>query len=385
MKIILIHPNNRLRTGLRRWLEKHTNHAVLLDTSKVSNLAKEIACYEPDLVFLPAPEADKPAIASFDQSGKYFPNLLFVLLPKTKDAMHSIPQLVAHAENLLRELPPIPIREPEEGKLIVFADPALKCKNSEEPSSNGFTDEENHNIQTIRYIQQLQVALSDERHAKAKRYLALLRRDYRRIRNLVTSGICSRASQIALLRDQIGRWMTVLAHYIPGIELEHCPKAQPISTAIRYIHHRMPATYHYPVASILMNQIEQDIWGHILQVVVPNEAEPDPAGLELRLLGINEYLAQVTEAQIFAFEQFLDLNSEFHTTDHLSLRTRQRLATYFRFWCLDLIWADEISLPVMVKEVLNGALILPNTPVVAPSFRKFLEMIASYGENRRSF
>ncbi|XHR26715.1 MAG: hypothetical protein ACFUZC_12230 [Chthoniobacteraceae bacterium] len=77
----------------------------------------------------------------------------------------------------------------------------------------------------------------------------------------------------------------------------------------------------------------------------------------------------------------MDLNSEFHTTDNLSLRTHQQLATYFQFWCLELIWADRVSLPGAVKEVIKGTLILPNTPVVAPSFQKFLKIVAAYERN----
>jgi len=343
MKIIIIHPNETLRTKLRSWIEEHTKHAVLFDEAVVENLKCRIAQHEPDLVLLPtgltasaqlvtfggSPEPDTPQIL--------FSNTLFLFLPESLDSLdwddcasQEILPLIVQAEKFRRTINPCAHGYSSKERKVYhdegFRTFAKHGKLHRPEFKEGW--EKTCEQQEARFVLQLQAGTSEDRHQQAKRYLSILRRFDRGLQNEMAYRIGHGSYKVTELREQIGRWLTVIAHYIAGVELDHCPGPQNPSPHLGFVHHSQPMPYLYAVGCVMMVGINPAIKNQIIEATTwefNGETDEEIAAVGCRLLGLNSFLKQVATAQVRAMDQFLDRNSEFHQFSDLSRRAHRHL------------------------------------------------------------
>jgi len=390
MKIILIHPNDSFRARLRAWIHENTTHAVLLDEPTAPNLPASIACHEPDLVVLPTAQTNNPQLVNFGAPAQpdaqaLFPNTLFLFLPDSFESLdwdarapQEISLLMAHAENLHRETSPVAHGYASNQRKVFHSDAFLPYASQEKRHRPKYEPEWEEVLteQKAKLVMQLQAGSTDQRHERAKRYLSILRRFDRGLQQEMAYRIAHGSYKIAEMRDQIPRWLTVLAHYVGGVDLEHCPGPQYISPHIAFVHHAMPKLYHYPLGCVLMVEMNPAIEVHIMEAVewkFGGETDEQLAAVGCRMLGINSYLAQVATAQVRVMDQFLDPSSEFHQTIDISRTMHRHLGIFCEFWGLDHLRGMKPILRHVTEGFHKGTTRVLNFPT-APSMRQFLEV-----------
>jgi len=392
MKIIIIHPNETLRSKLRSWIEEHTQHAILLEAPDVENIHFCIVRHEPDLVLIPTNTTASAQLVAFggslepDKPHALFPNTQFLFLPETFECLdwddhapQEILPLLSHAKNLHKNIKPV-AHGYASGTRVVFHDEEFKKFASQKKLHRPECKEGWQKIceqQEARFVLQLQAGVFEGRHQSAKNYLRCLRRFDQGLQKEMVYRIAHGSYKISELREQIGRWLTVMCHYIIGVEVDHCPGPQNISPRMGFVHRSQPTPFLYAVSCVLMTGINPAIKHQIMQATTwefDGETDEQIAAIGCRLLGLNNYLAQAATAQVRAMDQFLDRNSEFHQFSDVSRRTHRHLGIFFEFWG----WQYLHHLGFALRETTNGfrsGKTFVVNPLIIPPYRKFAEIV----------
>lgn len=384
MKILLFHPDIAFRRRLALWLARRANHAVLFEGDAPQDLVRQIACHEPDLVVLPPEEPCQKANAELQRALLAFPDCLFTTFPENAQRLYwkggppeEVRLLVAHAETLYREFRVSPHRRPAVSR-IQFGDSereALEAFGRAGAAPTGQRTEAVRRRQEAQFLLQLGTAITADRHARAKEYLKIARRFERGLRMEMACGVACGSIQVVRLRDQIARWLTVLAHYIGSAEIEHCPASQSASPYVTFAHRQPSDIQLYAAHCVLGYGCNPRLYASLMETAAwafdaRDEAEITAAGL--RLMGVCSYLSEVAQAQVRAMDQFLDSQSPFHQRrGGLSWELRRTFAVFFEFWGWNCLWSREHRIRLLTEGFHAGAMSGNAPRRAAPSFLKF--------------
>ena len=235
--------------------------------------------------------------------------------------------------------------------------------------------------QESRFVLQLQTARLDERHQRAQNYHRALQQFDQGLTQEAAYRLAHCSYKIVWLREQIGRWLTVLAHYIPDVEIEHCPAPHNASSRIDYLHYEMPPVFNYAVFSVLAYGMNAAVAEQIQDAVswqFEGQSERQLVATGCMLFGLNTYLEHLAQAQVEAMSQFLDLESPFHQPDRGTRNLRRTLGIYFELWGWNYLWNMGDNLCEITRRFHSGETRVERPAGVAmtPTFCQFRQLLA---------
>ena len=372
MKIVVIHPDARVRESLVKWLEEQ-NHAVLEAESQIVSWPASLAEHEPDLVLLPKGQEDNVELIMARSS---FPDCQFLFLRADDEDQEPLLRQAEEAyENRRMES-----RGYAEERRIIIHDEAYRVYAAEgklhrpkqEPGWEKVATQ-----QEIHFVLQLQAGAAGG-HERAKRYLSVLRRSHRHLLQESAYRLGHQSYKISWLREELGRWLTVLCHYLPGADLAACPPPQNASKEFVFLHHEMPPTYLYPLICVLRYGIQPQLSKLLIKATswrYTGQPPDELAEIGAILFGLNAYLAQIAQAQIWSMNQFLDADSEFHLQHGVDRGLHRAIGAYLEFWGWHYLLGMGNNLGTITSSVLTGETRVESRDGthIVPSFKEFRE------------
>lgn len=230
--------------------------------------------------------------------------------------------------------------------------------------------------QEARFIRQLQGG--QKNHQAAKLYLEHLQAQqpgldgelYYRISHGSYKGL-------SWARDLAVRWLSLLAHYVPEVELQYLPLPTTPGPTVDYVHHLLSPEALYAVTVMLSVRMSPAIENTLRMLLAGGfEGQDDTAlaGLSLSLFGLAKYLEGVAQAQVSLMDVWLDPD---HFAESLEThRTHHRRAGTFRdFHDLSFIVSAPHPLIDILQGFHRGSTYVIN-PNAFPSFRDVLQVWA---------
>jgi hypothetical protein len=174
-------------------------------------------------------------------------------------------------------------------------------------------------------------------------------------------------------RNQLFRYLSFFAHYLPGVEVECLPLPCPASTTIEYLHTGLSGEALYAFSAVRAFGIdkgcEQALW-KLGQILIRAEDRPREDGA--RLAGWTRLLHNVTRAHVMVLEASLCGN----LAQFAALKTTRRKQVAFQVFCRWWNLTDLASVSVMDRLVVGfGSGRRAAGTAAFDSFYKFTEKI----------
>ena len=344
-----------IRAHRVEWLEAQGN-VVVSAGDWPENFPAAVAEHEPDVVIVPD-DPRFPPMANFGYhvAKDAFPNCQFTIVSENDLEFAASIRGVA---NVYRARTPLSLPFAENKRQIIHDMAYSKYASPKKLHVPERTDgwEITASSQEAKFLLQLQTGASDGRHQRAIKYFTLLRRFDRGLTWECGYRLGHASYKTAWLREQIGRWLTVLAHYIPDVEVEHCPPAQNPSSRFAYLDYEMPLTYGYPLVCVLNYGVRASVAEVIKNTAAwsfEGETEDQLAAIGCKLFGVNAYLSKVAQAQIWSMDQFLVRDSSlFRGAGGRNLR--RTMGIYFEFWGWSYLWESGEGLLQIARGFHSG-------------------------------
>lgn len=365
------------------WLEGR-RHVVMEAGARVTSWPQALAEHEPDLLLAPHPlEDDQELMATLFK----FPDCQFRVLGESEaDREATLRAAVAAYENRRVESR----RFADEPRFIIH-DPAYQPYAASEKLHRPKEEtgwQETAMRQEAYFVLQLQTGAAGG-HRRAKHYHSVLRRFHRQLSQEAAYRLGHGSFKIAWMRDEIARWMTVLCHYIAGVDIAACPQPQNASKEYAYLHHDMPVNYSYPILCVLQCMPRPSLAKEIIRASTwrySGETDEELAQIGYTLFGIDAYLAEIARAQIWCMDQFLSADSNFHRSSDEDRGLHRAIGAVMEFWGWDYLYGMGHDLRAITSRVLTGETRVEprdgNGLEIVPSFRKFREALRE-SENSR--
>lgn len=378
MKIVVIHPDAQAREEITNWLEEK-NHAVMAAEPQLTSWPALLAEHEPDLVLLAEP-LDRVELTIAQTS---FPDCQFRVLGENREDWGAVLQAAEEAYESRRTQ----CRRYTERRLIVHDAAYLRFSSGEKlhrPKREPGWEEVAVRQEAL-FVMQLQTGAAGG-HQRAKRYFSILRRSHRRLLEECAYRIGHSSYKIAWLREDIGRWLSVLCHYLPDAEISACPQPQNASAEFVFLHHEMPATYLYPIICVLRYGVRPSIAEQLKRATTWNfagQSEAELAEAGCMLLGVNAYLAELARTQVWCMEQFLAANSEFHRQSVVDRGLHRAIGATLEFWGWHYLLGMGNDLREITSRVLTGETRVERREGdrLVPTFREFKAAMSTAPES----
>lgn len=333
MKILLSDTSSERISTLAHWLEFERGHAVFLAVAAERMLLYDLLEVEPDLAVLVGKQSLAPA------SPSDFPDCAILEVSEFDPGSGAVPESLLHVltrrEGELSQRK-FPAREFSADQRIVVHDESLLVANRQKLHRPERSPEWANalRLQERQFVLQMQTALSEGRHGRALRYLASLESFDRGLLRESAYRLAHGSYKISWLRDQIARWMTVLAHYCADCELDHCPPPHNASPNFAFVRARISPVSLYPIACAVLPGITPVVREQIFDAAgwaFSGQGDEEIAADGMRLFGVCAYLSQVARAQVRLFSQLIDRDSEFHRSEELTCGVARDIGVYMEF------------------------------------------------------
>ena len=172
-------------------------------------------------------------------------------------------------------------------------------------------------------------------HCRARAYLQEAMATQRNYEADWTLAVLSGDARGYLWRAQLFRYVSTLAHYIPGVEVDCLPLPHPATQSLDFLHKALPAEAFYALNAIRTfgtnPELDENLWevGQIETTRGPRLTE-DAA----RLAGWACAIRQAASAHIDVMEACLSENSESMTALGHTRNSRNSLSIFLRLWGL---------------------------------------------------
>jgi hypothetical protein len=353
---------------------KETNEHFVETVEDGNELVEEIARTTPHLLvaILPA----EPGFQALVQVGinELFPNLpICYVAGDLSQAENSWQQDLAEA--LAQPIHPEVPRSYAEGNRNVVHDESLqdlwKGKLNRPEQVEGWEKTCAH--QEARFVLQLQTA--QRNHAAAKNYFECLRAQQAGLDQEIAYRLPHGSYKaLSWSRDLAAKWLALLAHYVPDVELQFLPQAGTPGPTIDYVHHDMRIEGVYAATLILCSGLKASVAEAIKELVTTRFDQQDENTLfatSLKLYGTAKFLEQVGTAQIELMEAWLDPTVVDRAGDREVPRGEHRNAGIYRdFYDLTFIVASPEPLDSILKGFHAGTTYVEERRFL-PTFAEF--------------
>ena len=281
---------------------------IIETVDDIDQLIHEIARTTPHLLVIYTPDPAKPGSLFFSTLVQsYFPGLPVCLVHG--DLAQNLWQSGLH-EVLAKPITPQTPRPYCDDTRIVLHDESLhafwKGKLNRPKQEEGW--QKVCSQQEARFVMQLQTGRKNHEAAK-KYYQCLLAQQTGLDQELAYRLVHGSYKALSWARDLAVKWLALLAHYIPDVELQHLPRAGTPGPEIDFVHHDTPMEGVYAASLMILAKVKPTMIECIQQLVTTRfDGQDDNALLSasLQLYGLAKFLQQVGTAQIELMDAWLD-------------------------------------------------------------------------------
>jgi hypothetical protein len=195
------------------------------------------------------------------------------------------------------------------------------------------TDGEKLAEQTARFRSQIEGARRN--HTKAKRYLAVARRQHHGLAFELAYRNVHASFKIFSWRSQILRYAAILAHYMPGLEIACLPRPCMPTPVVDFLHYSVPPEGYYALAAVSGMGVKPS-FDHLLRFsarrTFQGQKTKDLEFEAIHQTGMAELMLQISSAQVHMMEMVLDLESVFYNDEKRSRYDYRTEGIYAEFW-----------------------------------------------------
>lgn len=207
--------------------------------------------------------------------------------------------------------------------------------------------------QEARFIVQLQTGRKN--HGIAKHYFACLQQQQLGLDQELTYRLVHGSYKaLCWSRDLAIKWLALLAHYVPDVELQFLQVAGTPGPAIDYVHHDTRIEGVYAATMLLQGKVKPTIENAVTELVTTRFDQQDDnslLALSLKIYGLAKMLEQVAMAQIALMDAWLNPAIVDKTGEADVPRGEQRNAGIYRdFYDLTFI----VNSPEPLASILRG-------------------------------
>lgn len=357
MKLLFCHPSHSL---LRRLLDRPlAGHSLVVPCPQATNLIPVAAATEPHLIVLGAetqgtfPQALQ---SSLRQAGFYAPVVILTSAHPSDQELDDIwRQLQISNRKLSRP-------QFDAQSYTVMTEKLDKPRRSERVvAPKDLAAQEN------RFLALLASGALCHQRAKAYQRTAAATEHY--LASDWALATLSGEGRAYLWRTQLFRHASVLAHYIPGVEVECLPLPHPPSSKLDYLYNALSGEALYALCAIRAFGIdpgcERTLW-KLGQIQTAQES--NCSDVCTRLAGWSGLMRQVAAAHVHVLDTCLSGSSAMENVPQESHRSRCRQQIFCRWWKFTGFLTSPESLGRLSEEFHSG-----RRAVGVPSFDSFFE------------
>ena len=379
MKILLLAPASRRRLKLIRWFRYYDALVVGVGLFPGIHLLEEIARTSPHVVVIALDSIDPDTAFTLRFVEEQFPSLRVVRL--LGESGHKIP---AAWQDLLRTAfsssPPLPAPQPyASSERLVFHDPRFNDFVRFDKLSAGSPS---LTRQTTRLRQLLETGR--RHHALAKNYLAAIQASLPGLEPEICYRMVHKSYKgLSWARELIAKYVSVLAHYVPGVEVRYLPLPAPLHPSIDYVPFELGADGQYAVGAVIgleINPAVTELLAVLSHAAFTGQEPVTLLSAQTHLMGMTALMEQIAIAHVSLMDRWLDP----HWTDGEQEHTRKahRERDIFRdFWDLESLFATRATLPQLIEAFHGQKLRQEFSYPPAPPFAVFLKHLST-GESK---
>ena len=311
------------------------------------NLIYAVAQCTPHLLVAQKPAAEDMVL--FEELGKVFPALSICLLADVPTG--------TKWRAMLREFlnQPIPGETPrpyaDNFRVVGIDEPFVpydKGKLKRPEQKPGWEKDCSH--QEGRFLIQLEGGQRNQ--AAAKNYLQCLLAQQRGLDEELAYRLAHGSFKaLSWSRDLAVKWLALLAHYAPDVELEYLPKPAAASAQVDFVHHEIRPEGMYAASLVLLSRVDPAVERAIMSLLTSSfsgQSDEELLSDSLRLYGLAKFLQEVGTAQVDLMHRWLNPS---HQPAHSTERFQRRQLGLFRdFWNLAFIAVT----PEPLTSILRG-------------------------------
>ena len=227
----------------------------------------------------------------------------------------------------------------------------------------------------------MQLQTARKNHLAAKHYFACLLKQQEGLdQELVYRLVHGSYKALSWSRDLALKWLALLAHYLPDVELQFLPLAGTPGPTIDFVHHDASIEGSYAGTLLLMAKLKPTMTDAIATLLTARFDQQDEGtllGQSLQLYGFAKMLEQVGKAQVELMEAWLDPTRASASGDDESMpRGEHRNAGIYRdFWDFTFIVTSPEPLNSIIRGFHSGTSRVEHGRMY-PSFAQFRRLLA---------
>lgn len=373
MKLIILHPDKVTREILCSHV-RSLDHAVVHASASSFQIMHDVAKHRPHLVLADEPELRlrAPIQETLEKMGLHVHILWIPALSGDDLKKWASEQLYA----LRHATAPRPLSPYTADQRLVIRDDAYGV--FEDGLKRNFPEVEPENDaafahELATYARHVEGATAH--HAAAQHHLHQVIVTDQGLRVEATYRAIHSSHKIFWLREHIFRWIGVLAHYLPGVELEYLPPPAPPSPKLDYLHYSSPPESCYAAAALLIHGFKPS-WMLSLRSILEQKfiGQDEETLLQetLTLAGWSFLLREIAIAQVRVMHHALKLDPSFYTEKLPARALHRATGIYCDFWNLRYLRTNPHLLIQVAKGVVKDRIRVPDTVPVVPHFHQFL-------------
>ena len=371
MKVLLIAPENRQRAKVIRWLQRNRALVVSVGVFPGIQLLQEIARTSPHLVVITVDQIDADTAFVLRFIEEQFQSLTLIRLPFDPSSR----DMSFHWQDLLRAaLKAKTVRhvpQPYAGEeRLVFHDPEFNDFARTDKLSAGSPSLQR---QTARLRQLLETG--KVHHVQAKTYLEAIQASLAGLEQEIAYRVTHNSYKgLIWSRGLAAKYVAVLAHYVPGVEVRYLPPPGPVHSSIDYVSFYLGTDARYAIDAVTHLEVHPTVTE--LLIGLPDAIFLGQQGRsflleQTQVLGLAVLLGHIATAHVSLMDRWLDPEWKYGEPER-SRKARREMKLFRDFWDLESLFLSEVTLPKLIEDFHRGKLQTDFSYPPAPTFAQFL-------------
>jgi hypothetical protein len=378
MKTLIFHPDATARETIRHQIEQ-LDHVVMHEDASLQQLLLHVAKHQPHVVIVAEldPVLRIQIETEFDQFALRVP---IIWLPLTLSGS-DLEALIQGELTQIASAPcsPLLVRYCDESRQVIRDIAYVAYEDGRKQNLPPASENESKELAREINIFAQQVGRATRNHVAARQYLRQVivtdKGGGGLQRELVYRALHS-SHKIFWQRDHIYRWVGVLSHYLPDVELAYLPPPAPPSPKLDFLAYCSGAECRYVAAALHLHGFKPS-WMPALQSVLERKftGQSEEALLQetLILSGLSALLEEIAKAQIRVINCALDPSLPWYTDGLLSRELHRSSQIFCDFWNLRRLRENPQYLRAVADAVVAGEIKSTVTQPVVQHFRHFLQ------------
>ena len=378
MKILLIASPNRRRTKLMRWLRRR--HAIIVGTGTLQgiHILEEIARCTPHLVAFAEERVDADTEAVLAFVAAKFQSLALVRLPFVPGD-REVPYY--WTDLLMKQLrvpvaPWVPVPYGDEVRLV-FHDPQFHYFSQGDKIRAGSYGIERQCAGLFRLLDGAKL-----NHLRAKAYLTAIEASLPGLESeLAYRNVHRSYKGLSWSRELVTKFVAVVVHYIPGVEVDYLPPPAPIHPSVDYVHYDQPMEARYALDALCQMQIHHAVAELLIsssQWIFTGQKGITLLAEQCQLFGLAGFMHQIAKAHIAVMNRWL-IPANATAEEDLSREEHRQMGVVRDFWAWGCIFETPDMLPHLLRAYHDGSW---KPEFVYPYFPSYAEFVEKFSTER---